>query len=600
MTDWRGWKGKILRINVTNNIVSTEELEPKRARDYVGGQGLASKYLFDEIDPQVDPLSPDNKLIFATGPATGTAALGGSRYMVVTKSPLTGAIASSNSGGFWGPELKFAGYDMIIFEGKAKEPVYLWIKDGEVEIRPAAHIWGRKTSETQDVICSETHKKAKVACIGPAGENLVKTACIINDEGRAAGRSGVGAVMGAKNIKAVAVMGTGKVPVADEKTLKEIATSAFKKIPQPMALRTGGTSSYLMPSNLIGSLPTRNFQTGVFEGAEKIDGETVMETSFVRRSACYRCPIGCGRITKVTTPPFEGEGAGPEFEGLYSLGACCGIDNLPAIIKAFYICNELGIDVITTGVTIACAMEMFERGFLSEKDIGMKLNFGNAEGMVELVEKIGHRDGFGKELAEGSYRLAEKHGHPEFSMTVKKQEIPGYDPRVCQGMAIEYATSNRGACHMRGDIATQELWGIPVKLDPLETKGKAQYLISLQNEMAVSDSMGICQFLSGYKIGEEMVLAELEAISGAGYSKENFQRTGEKIWNLERLFNLKAGFTGEDDTLPRRLLEEPMPEGPGKGYVAKLGEMLPEYYQLRGWDSSGNPTEDKLRELGIV
>jgi aldehyde:ferredoxin oxidoreductase len=594
-----GWRGKILRVNLTDGKIDIEDLDPKIAKDFIGGRGLGSKYLFDEVDPKIDPLSPDNKLIFATGPVTGTAAIAGARYMVVTKSPLTGAIASSNSSGYFGPELKFAGYDMIIFEGRSKEPVYLWIEDEKVELRSAVNLWGKNTDTTQDIICGETHKKAKVACIGPAGEKLVKYACIINDEGRAAGRSGVGAVMGSKNLKAVAVRGKGKVPVADKKGLKEVTSTTLKKLPETL-LGKWGTAYAVNSTSEAGMLPTRNFQTGIFEGSDKINADAIAETVFVRRSPCYHCPIGCGRITKIDDPAFKGEGAGPEYEGLYSFGSCCGVDNLAAVIKAHFVCNELGFDIITAGATIACAMEMFDKGILSEETIGMKLNFGNAEAIVKLVEKIGNRDGFGDELAEGSYRFAEKYGHPEFSMSVKKQELPGYDPRGAQGMGLAFATSNRGACHLRGETVLSELWGLTEYRDRFEVKGKAQYLVELQNRTSAFDAMGICLFLSSYRIGEEEVLAELETVTGAGYDLDSLNKAGERIWNLERLFNIGAGLTIADDNLPKRFLEEPMPEGPSKGHVNKLGEMLPEYYQLRGWDKLGKPTENKLSELGIM
>ena len=601
-----GWMGKIIRVNLTNGKVSVEDLDPKLARDYIGGRGLGSKYLFDEVDPKIDPLSRDNKLIFAAGPATGTRALGASRYEVITKAPLTGAIASSNSGGFWGPELKFAGYDMMIIEGKAREPVYLWIEDDKVELRSATHIWGKDSNQTQEIIRGETNKKTRVACIGPAGEKLVLFACIMNDEGRAAGRSGVGAVMGSKNLKAVAVRGTKKIALADEKRLNDIVKKAWSEVPKPGMLTTYGTPGAVAYVDEAGVFPTRNWQTGVFEGANKIDAEEVKKM-LVRRSACYRCPVGCGRITKITDPAFAGEGAGPEYETICSFGANCGVDNIAAITKANYVCNELGMDTMSCGHTIACAMELFEKGFLPEKDVGMKLNFGNAEAMVKLVEQTGYRESFGDNLAEGSYRLAEKYGHPEFSMTIKKQEIPGYDLRGAQGEGLGYVTSSIGADHVRGHVANYEVFevdkdrigGGKEKPDRFTTEGKPAVLIELQNESAVSDSMGICNFTSAYKIGVKNILLELETITGVGYEMDDFMKAGERIWNLERLFNLRAGFTMADDTLPRRFLE-PMPDGPSKGQVFKLDEMLPEYYHLRGWDSRGRPTKDKLKELALA
>ncbi|MBI2831904.1 MAG: aldehyde ferredoxin oxidoreductase family protein [Chloroflexi bacterium] len=595
-----GWTGKILRVDLSRGKTSIEELDPKVARTYFGGRGLGARYLLDEVDPGIEPLSEGNKLMFAAGPATGAPIVSGNRYNVVTKSPLTGTIAGPSSAGFWAPELKFAGYDMVIVEGKAKNPVYVWIEDDKVEIRPASHLWGKSTNETQKEIRNETRPETKVASIGPAGERLVRFACVINDEGRAAGRGGVGAVAGSKNLKAIAVRGTKKVPIADTVELKRIVTRILGKMPKPSGLSLGGTPYVFASVQEIGILPTRNFQTGVFEGWEKISGQAVNKEVVYKHSACYRCPIGCGRLSRVTKAPFEGEGAGPEYEGLYALGSNCGVDDLSAVVKAFFLCNELGMDVMSCGATIACAMELSQKGFLPEKDVGMKLNFGDGRTLVEMVRKTGMREGFGDLIAEGSYRLAERYGHPELSMSVKKQELAGYDPRGVQGLGLGYAVSTRGACHVRGEINNAEIWGAPVKLDRLATKGKASYLITIQDEIAASDSMGICQFCGGYKIGVDAVIEEMELVSGVDLWAEGFYQMGERIWNMEKIFNMMAGFTAADDTLPRRFLEEPMPEGPTKGHVCRLWEMLPEYYHLRGWDKEGRPTRDKLKELGLL
>lgn len=602
-----GWMGKILRVDLSDGRINVEELDPIIARNFIGGRGLGSKYLLDEVNPKIDPFSSDNKLIFATGPVTGTPALGGNRYEVVTKSPLTGAITSSNSGGYWGPELKFAGFDMIIIEGKAERPVYIWIEDDRIEIRPADDLWGLNTIHSQLKIKEKTHKKAKVTCIGPAGERLVRFACIINDEGRAAGRSGVGAVMGSKKLKAIAVKGSRKVPIADATNLKKIVKDAWDSIPKDQALIRYGTVYTTAFNNELGLLPTRNWQTGIFKGTENIDHDMV-NSLLVRRSPCWHCPIGCGRYTRLQGKKYAGEGAGPEYEGVNSLGSNCGIDDIEAILKAYYICNEQGLDVMSCGHTIACAMELFEKGFLSEKEVGMKLNWGDAEAMVKLVEQTAARKGFGDRVAQGSYRLAEHYGHPEYSMTIKKQELPGYDPRGIAGEGLGYVTSNIGADHVRNHLIIVELFHSDIdrnapgkpKLDSVATKGKAELLIDVQNESAASDSMGICAFLSAYKIGVLNVLKELETVTGIQYGSEGFMATGERIWNIEKLFNLGAGLTCADDTLPKRFTEEPMPEGPFKGNVFKLNEMLPEYYQLRGWDEEGVPTESRLGKLGLM
>jgi len=387
------WVGKILRVNLTKGAVSVEDLDQKGAHDYIGGRGLGVKYLYDEIDPKVDPLSPGNKLIMATGPMTGTGALAGGRYTAVTKSPLTGAIANSNSGGYFGAELKYAGYDLIILEGKAKTPVYLWIENDSIEIRKAQHLWGKDTQQTTEIILTETDVEAKVACIGPAGEKLVKFACIMNDTGRAAGRSGVGAVMGSKNLKAVAVRGTQGVTVADPEGFRAAVLDAIKEFHDPYmseVLAQYGTSDVVEFSNEVGLLPTRNYQTGVFEGASKIGGAVIAKYNLrgaTKTKACFGCPLACGRVTRIADGEFKDAGEGPEYETLGAFGSACGVDNPEAVIKANYICNRMGMDTISTGVTIACAMELFEKGYLTEKKVGRKLAFGDGHAVVELVER---------------------------------------------------------------------------------------------------------------------------------------------------------------------------------------------------------------------
>jgi|MudIll2142460700_1097286.scaffolds.fasta_scaffold09111_3 aldehyde:ferredoxin oxidoreductase len=598
----KGWIGKILRVDLTKGESKVEELDPKLGAKFIGGRGLGSKILSDEIDPKVDPFSPNNKLIMATGPLTGTGASAAGRYMVITKAPLTGTIACSNSGGHFGAELKFAGFDLIIFEGKAKEPVYLYIEDGKAEIRDAKSIWGKTTHETTDQILSETDMDARVACIGPAGEKLVRYACVINDKHRAAGRSGVGAVMGSKNLKAVAVKGSGSITIANKEAFRKVTLDVFQKVKANPVTSTGlptyGTAVLVNIINASGILPTRNFNEGVFEGAEKISGETIVDDILVRNRACFSCPIACGRVVRVTNPKYECFGEGPEYESDWSMGACCGIDNLDAIAKGNYLCDTLGFDPISAGVTIACGMELFEKGIISTKEVGRSLNFGDADAMVEMIRAIGYREGFGDALAEGSYRLAERYGHPEYSMSVKKQEFPAYDGRGVQGMGLQYATSNRGACHVRGYLISPEILGSPQKLDPFETEEKAGWVKAFQDLTAVVDSAGLCLF-NTFAFGGPEILEYLKAATGIEMSLEELMKAGERIWNLEKVFNLKAGITGKDDRLPDRLTKEPMPSGPAKGKVVELGKMLPEYYELRGWDKEGVPTKERLKELGL-
>ena len=610
------WTGKFLRVNLTNSKITVEDLDSKIAKDFIGGRGTGVKYLYDEIDPKVvDALSPENKLLMVTGPLTGTGAPSGNRYMVVTKSPLTGLIAHSSAGGGFPPALKYAGYDMIIFEGKAKKPVYLWIDDDKVELRDAQHLWGKTTSDTEIAVIGETAPEAKVARIGPAGERLVRFACIISDMGRKAGRSGVGAVMGSKNLKAVAAKGTKGIKVADRVGFYNAVIACYKTLDYDYVeeFHQTGTPGVLALVQQFGALPTRNFQTGVNKDWEKICGETLADTLSVRKRmgmGCTACPVACGRVTKVTDPDFAGIGDGPEYETIGLLGSSCGVSNLSAISKANFICNQMGMDTISTGGTIACAMELYERGYLPKKDVGRALNFGDAHALVEMTEKIALREGFGDVLAEGGYRLAEKYGHPELFMGVKKQEFPSYESRALQGMALGFATQSRGACHIRGEVQDLDLYGVTawrvtrdrniVKVDPLTWKDKPVLAKEVQDWFCMIDSSGTCNFMWFLGCDEDELRALLETGTGIDLGgHKGFMRTGERIFNQERLFNLKAGMTGKDDTLPKRMLEEPMPDGPAKGMVAHLSEMLPEYYKLRGWDSNGVPTPEKLQELGL-
>ncbi|MEW6334845.1 MAG: aldehyde ferredoxin oxidoreductase family protein, partial [Thermodesulfobacteriota bacterium] len=573
------------------------------ARTYIGARGLGSRILSDEIDPKIDPLSADNKLIFATGPLSGTNAPSAGHFNVVTKGALTGTIAASSSGGAFGPMLKYAGYDLIIFEGKAATPVYLWICDAQIELRDATALWGKTVPETTAAIRAATDEEASVACIGPAGERLVLFANIMNECGRAAGRTGVGAVMGSKNLKAVAVKGTGAVRVADVNGFREAMIKARDMIKNhPVGgggLRAYGTDVLINILNESGGLPTRNFREGVFATADKVGGESLTKKILVRPRGCFSCIMSCGRATRITNPKYAGVGEGPEYETAWSFGPDCGIDDLDAVTKAHYLCNDYGMDAIAMGTTIACAMDLFENGIITAKDTdGAALRFGDAETMVEMTRKTGAGEGFGKQLALGSYRLAESFGHPEYSMSAKKQEMPAYDPRALQGIGLNYATSNRGGCHVRGYMTAVEILGNPVKMDNLTTEGKAQWTITFQDLTAALDSSGACLFVT-FGIGADELAALISQATGVPYSTEEFMKAGARIWNLERLFNLKAGLSAKDDALPPRMLEDPLPAGPCEGQVNKLDQMLPEYYTLRGWDGAGVPTKQKLAELGL-
>jgi aldehyde:ferredoxin oxidoreductase len=598
-----GYMGKILRVNLTTGKTSEEPVNEELARTFIGARGYAAKIVFDEVPANTDPLGPDNKLIFATGPLTLTAAPTGGRYDVVTKSPLSGVIAGSNSGGFFGPELKKAGYDFLIVEGKSSKPVYLWVTDNKVEIKDASHIWGKDTYVTTDTILSELGAKdIEVACIGPAGENLVKFAAVINDKARAAGRTGVGAVMGSKMLKAVATKGSKSASIANPEKFEEALRVAMDKI------KTNGVTSQGLPTygtmvlnHIIdehGLYPTNNFQKSTFEHVDNVSGEKLKDTYLVRSKACYSCPIACGRVSKL--PDMEEETEGPEYETSWAFSADCGIDDLAAVIKANDQCNKMGLDTITTGTTIACAMELYEKGLLKKEELGNapELKFGNTETILVYPELIARRAGLGSKLAEGSYNFASMYGHPELSMSMKKQELPAYDPRGAQGHALAYATSNRGGCHVRGYMISPEILGLPEKLDPFVVEGKGQWVKTFQDLTAVIDSEGLCLFTI-FALGADDYAAMLSAATGFDYTADEVMKAGDRVWNLEKLWNLKIGMTKKDDYLPPRFLNDPLQDGAAKGQIVHLEQLLSDYYNVRGWSQEGVPTEEKLKDLSL-
>ena len=613
------WAGKILRVNLTAGTVSSEPTNMDWARAYLGSRGLATKYIVEEVDPKVDPLSPANKLIWATGPLTGTMASTGGRYTVVTKGPLTGAIACSNSGGYWGAELKMAGWDMVIFEGKSAKPVFLYIEDDVAELRDASHLWGKSVWETEETLKKQLQQPlARVSSIGLAGENQVLYAAVVNDLHRAAGRSGVGAVMGSKNLKAVVVRGTkGVGNVADPKEFMKV-TFEKKKILADNAvtgqgLPTYGTQVLMNVINEIGALPTRNHKDVQFEGAKDISAEAMAtprktdgKKHLVTNQACFGCTIACGRISKMdqghftveNKPQYWGASGGLEYEAAWALGAANGVNDLEALQYANLLCNEQGMDPISFGATIGAVMELYEMGVLTKEQLGIDAKFGSAQALAHFAEITARGEGFGKEIGLGSKRLCEKYGHPELSMSVKGQEFPAYDSRGIQGMGLTYATSNRGACHLRSYTVASEVLGIPVKTDPLTAEGKPELVIAFQDATAAFDSAGICIFTS-FAWGLADVAPQVAAACGPEFTLENMAKIGERIWNMERDFNNRAGFTAKDDTLPKRLLTEPAQTGPAKGLVNKLPEMLPKYYAARGWDADGQLKPETRARLGL-
>lgn len=595
-----GYTGKILRVNLTEKTIKTEPLNPELDRKYLGGRGLAGKMFTDEVAAEVDAFSPENKVFIAAGTLTGTKAPSSGRFMVVTKSPLNGTLTTSNSGGYWGPQLKFAGYDMIVVEGKALAPVYLSIHDDQVEIKDAAHLWGKDVYETTSILKAEFgNDAAKVLTIGPAGENLSLMASVMNDLYRAAGRTGVGAVLGSKHLKAIIVRGTNKLEPANPGAVKAVLTDILNKIQENPVTGQGlpayGTAILVNVMNENGVYPVNNFQQSYNPHADETSGETMSEKYLVKRESCYRCPIACGRYCNWD----EGEGGGPEYATIGVFGSNCGVQDYDAIHQANDWCNKLGLDTISVGATIAAGMELYQRGYIKPDELeGTPLEFGHAQGMLEWIRKIAYQEGLGAKMALGSYRFAESYGAVELSMSVKKQELPAYDPRGVQGQGLAYATSNRGGCHVRGYVISPEILGVGEKIDRFSTEGKAKWVKHTQDLTAVIDSLGLC-FFSSFALGLSDYRQLVNAITGFKYTDEELLACGERIWNNERLHNLRVGYSKADDTLPKRLLNEPIPDGPSKGNVHHRDELLPEYYTLRGWDPEGVPTAEQISALGM-
>jgi len=611
-----GYIGKILRINLTEQTAKEEELPLQVAKDFIGGAGFGIKYLFDEVKGGIDPLGPENKLIFASGPLSGTSVPCASRMAVTAKSPLTGAVGMALTGGYFPVELKFAGYDALIIEGKAEKPTYVWIKNGDVKFRSAKKVWGMKTTDTQQIIKNELNdQNVRIACIGPAGENQIKIASIIN-EWRAVGRKGLGAVMGSKNLKAIAIRGTGKVQVADKEKLK-VAKGAFTKAMKEShvlypAFAKMGTPMVVDHTCATGIFPTKNYtETGQYNPVDKI-GVDVQMTRNVGKEHCYGCPVGCSQLKLAKTGAYAGIlTEGPEYETMYSYGGVTGVENIDAIIAADRLADELGFDTISSGVAIAFAMELYEKGILTKEDTGgLELNFGNDEAMITTLKQMAFREGLGDLLADGSKAAAEKigKGSDKYAMHVKGLELPAYDVRGAKAHGLNYATSYAGADHNRG-YAFQEIFGIPVpyEVDRFAVEGKGKLTKWNQDvRTATTDAPTMCAFLLDMAvagIATQNTADLLEAVTGLAYTSDDIMQAGERINNLARAFNVREGFTRADDTLPERLLTEPLKGGASKGhFISKdeLNRMLDEYYTERGWNvETGVPTGEKLEELGL-
>jgi len=624
-----GYMGKILRVNLTDGKVSKEWLDESIARKFIGGRGLGAKILFDEVKPGVDPLRPENKLVIATGVVTGIPFPGNSCHSVMAKSPLTGIWGEAHAKGFFGPELKSAGFDAIIIEGKADAPVYLWINDEKAEIRNASHLWGKLTREAQNIIKMEVKdERAQVGCIGPAGENLVRFANVLFDYNHVAGRTGMGAVMGSKKLKAIAVRGTSRVRYAHEEKLVDLLLAKFTdkealKGPYwPDGLYKFGSLADLSYWQTTGRLPTMNFKKCLFPAYEAVSAETLAESGYViRHNTCPYCNVACNRATKIN-PPYEvdPEYATPEYESAAALSSFCMNSNLASVLKAIELCNKYGMDTISTGVVIAFMMECYEKGLTTKEDTeGLDLTWGNHESLVQLVEKIARRQGIGSLLAEGVKRAAEKigRGAEEFAMHVKGLELPMHEFRGMKGHALAAATSNRGGCHLQ--VETDDLFegqlcpeiGIDETTIPKNYRDrlysgpeKVKLNKIVGDLFALFDSFVVCKW-TVYPCGGTKITTLNEIVAAAtgwDVTINELMKTGERIFNLCRAFNVREGITRKDDTLPKRFTE-PLPEGPYKGETLSSGtltEMLNYYYEFREWDKgTGVPTKKKLEELEL-
>jgi aldehyde:ferredoxin oxidoreductase len=606
-----GYMGKILRVDLTSRTLREEPLDWETARAFIGGSGYGTRIIHDEVPGDTDPLSPANKLVFMTGPTTATSLPTTARYEVCTKSPLTNMWLDTSSSGWWARDFKMAGYDGLIVEGAADAPVYLWINDGKVEIRDASAFWGLDSDATQEAIIAELgDSKVRVSCIGPAGEKRVPLACVMNDEQRAAGRGGAGAVMGSKNLKAIAVRGTMKVPVADEARLKEISKELRSRLgghPVISQFTPYGTAVLMEHGWVSGDVPNKNWGKGVWQhGCEELNGRVMAETILKPHAACQGCFIRCARWIKIDEGPFAMEGPGPEYETLAAFGTMLMNDDLASVCWANDLCNRYGVDTISTGSAIAFAMEAYEKGIISKEEAGCELTWGNADAIVEMIHQIGNARGLGALLGQGVKRAAAElgRGTEDYAVHVKGMEVPYHDPRAYFSQATSYATGPRGACHMHGASFVMEQGaprpdtGIPPEVDRFDNEGKGILAMLAQDKYSVTGSMVVCVMLSDGMIFADMANV-LEAVTGEAWTAERVAQTGERITNLQRVFSLKCGITGSDDKLPKRLLEGP-DEGTHAGKVPDMAVLLADYYRERGWDAKGRPTRAKLEELGLA
>jgi len=603
------YRGQVLHIDLTSQRHWLEPLSEDEIRHFLGGVGLADYLLYKHLPAAVDPLGPDNILAFAPGPFAGSSVPAGAKHAVAIKSPLTGFIGDSLSGSYWSYEVKRAGYDAIVVRGRAEHPTYLFVDDEAVHFRDARHLFGLDGQTTEAALREEIgDKKVRVSSIGIAGENLVLYASLGNDKGRQAGRTGPGTVMGSKNLKAIALRGSNKLEVAEPELVKEIVRDLGQRVlgPATAKYRVLGTNANVLVLNRMAILPTRNFQQATFEEAEQVSAEHSQATYKERRASCYGCPVGCDHIVEITGEgPLAGTKGSAEYESTYALGACCGVGDYPSVIKASEMCDRYGVDTISTGVTIAWAMECFERGILTIGDTdGLELRFGNAEAELALIPMIARRQGIGDLLAQGVRRASGQvgQGSEEFAMHVKGLELPGYDPRGLKTFALALAVSPRGACHNRSPAYEADMKGI---VDRFRAEpGRGRLTAAQEDYAAVFDSLGICKFTRGcYEDLYAEAAGMASAVTGVHFTAEELRQAGERICNLRKAFNIREGWQPADDWLPPRLLNEALPGRDGESErltAEELQMMIDDYYQARGWTADGFILPEKLEELGLA
>jgi len=604
-----GYAGRILHIDLTTGKTHTEPLNEDYAKKYIGGIGLGMRLWLDHSKAGVDPFSPENPLILATGPISGTVwPTGGNGHAFVSKSPQSYGVGESKSHGSFGTELKRAGYDAVIFKGKAEKPVYVWIDDDSVQILDASHLMGKSPAETEDAIREELGDYyIRVAAIGPAGEKLVRIACIINDKTRAAGRTGMGAVMGSKNLKAIAVRGTRDITVAKPDEFMEFVKEFHERMKGPATrkYRTLGTPENVLVHNALHCMPTRNYNNAHFEGAEKVSGESLNERFVAKIIGCSSCAMRCEHVCVVPEGPYKGTMTRMEYEPLWALGPYCGVDRLDAIIKAMDLCNYYGIDSIGAGVIVGFAMDCYENGILTDKDTdGIEARFGNHEALVKLIEKMGKREGIGDILAEGVKIAGEKigKGAEKLAQHIKGVEVTGYDLRALKTAALGFAVSFRGADHNRHGAYSFDVKGKVNRL--VVEKGRGKMVKDMEDMYTIIDSLIVCKFSRGtYYKGIEDMAKLYTLVTGIEMTPEEMRKSGERINNIARIFNIREGLGRKDDTLPYKVMHQPITdEGPSKGaYVSQkeLDLLLDDYYEARGWTREGIPTIEKLRELAM-